>query len=100
MQVHKIKDGEYEVLGCPINGYDWRLIRKLGTGTYALYDSGVENGDDVEMVIEEYSDHDNRAVWDGMSLFQVVSVAHKEILKSIAAEHRGLERCRTSALGM
>ncbi len=75
---------EYEVSGHPIRGYDWKLIRKIGTGTYARIAGSSADGLDEEIVVEEYSDDERRALWDRLGLWQLAVHAHDAILAEIA----------------
>ena len=73
-----------EVTGKLVNGYDWKLTRELGKGTYALYAHKDENIGDVETVIEECEDNANREIWDNASNEKVIEWVY-EIIKAIEA---------------
>jgi hypothetical protein len=83
MRTSRIGDGVYEITGAPVRGFDWKLIRKPGQGTYASIAGPTDNDDDEQVVIEEYSDPDHRAIWDGMHVAQCASAAHAEIMDAI-----------------
>ena len=81
MQVSKIENGKYEVTNLTIRGYDWKLIRKPGIGTYAVIAGAGSDDDDEQVVIEEYSAPEMRKTWDSMSVIECAAAAHRELVK-------------------
>ena len=80
-----------EVTDRPIRGYDWKLIREPGMGTYARI-AGVitdtdDQPDDEELVIEEYGPHGkfSRESWDNAPDAMMIDWAYDEIMASINA---------------
>lgn len=86
MKINKLSDDTYEIWERPIRGYDWQLIRKKGTGTYARIAGPNEDDDDEMIIIEEYSDDENRRIWDNMSLLDIISAVYREV-KDIIGEN-------------
>lgn len=80
--VNTEKQGVYEIWNATIRGYDWKLIRKHGVGTYAIVAGETNESPDLEIVIEEYPDPERRKIWDDpKSLFKVAVWAYNEALK-------------------
>lgn len=79
MQINKLSDETYEIWERPIRGFDWKLIRKNGVGTYAEIAGLTDYDADQQIVIEEYSDDAHRKIWDDMSLLNIINAAYREI---------------------
>jgi len=82
MRVQKIDDNTYEIFQAEIRGFDWKLIRKPGQGTYAVIAGEAEYADDEEIVIEEYSSSEDREVWDKKNVMECAADARHKILLS------------------
>lgn len=76
--------GHYEVTGAPIRGFDWVLVRKPGVGTYAVVAGEDDASEDKEIVIEEESAPDRRAMWDAKSHEEIAEIVFETISSQIA----------------
>ena len=76
--------GHYEVIGAPIRGFDWVLVRKPGVGTYAIVAGEDDASEDEEIVIEEEGAPDRRAMWDAKSHEEVADIVFGIISREIA----------------
>ena len=78
LTINRTQNGEIEVYGALIRGCDWILIRKPGQGTYARIAGPTADSDDEEIIIEEYSDPENRKIWDELTDQEVAEMAYEE----------------------
>lgn len=86
MEIEKIERGKWQILGLPIRGYDWTLIRKRGIGTYAVI-AGSEtdsDADDEELIVEEFSEPDRREFYDKATIEDLAEFVHRDVLATLA----------------
>lgn len=83
MKIEKIDAGTFQVNEATIRGYDWQLIREPGQGTYARIAGPDDDAPDEDYVIEEWSDPERRALWDGLSVMAAAAAARRQILEDI-----------------
>lgn len=69
----------FNISDATIRGCDWTLIRKTGQGTYAWIAGPKPDSNDEEIVIEEYSDPEERALWDNADTRTVATWVFEEI---------------------
>lgn len=73
----------YEVVGEPVRGRNWFLIRHIGKGTYAEV-SGANPGERVNLIIEEETDPEIRSRWDAAwPVTKLVALAYPIVLKQL-----------------
>jgi len=75
---------EFEIHEAPIRGHDWKMIRKLSQGHYALIAGKGDSPDDEEVIIEEYDDPQHRDLWDELSVKEAAQCVYNELMDILA----------------
>jgi hypothetical protein len=110
MELTEVQPNLFKITNAPIRGFDWKLLRDSGVGTYAYIAREVSDVGDEEIVIEEYSDPEHRRKWDNMTDVEVAEAAYASLPKIInwlameepktPTERKRDERARKKKLGL